>query len=103
MKPYSGLQLSMTLASLRLCVRLFLAKAQSSQRNAKKSHTQWQLAIEFKEAKRQYDNDKLFSYCVAIANEGGGKFILGVTDSLPRKITSTSAFNDPAVRQKRKS
>ncbi len=25
-------------------------------------------------------------YCVALANEGGGHFILGVTDKRPRKI-----------------
>src|SRR5947209_7090559 len=28
--------------------------------------------LEFKEAKTQYDNNKLFRYCVALANEGGG-------------------------------
>jgi ATP-dependent DNA helicase RecG len=28
--------------------------------------------LEFKEAKNQYDTTKLFRYCVALANEGGG-------------------------------
>lgn len=28
--------------------------------------------LEFKEAKNQYDTNKLCRYCVAIANEGGG-------------------------------
>ncbi len=40
--------------------------------------------LEFKEAKTQYDFEKTLRYCVAIANEGGGKFILGVTDKIPR-------------------
>jgi len=34
-----------------------------------KSETQ---NLEFKEAKNQYDNQKLYKYCVALANEGGG-------------------------------
>lgn len=51
--------------------------------------------LEFKEAKNQYDNEKLFWHCVAIANEGGGKLILGVTDQVPRKIVGTSAFHTP--------
>lgn len=28
--------------------------------------------LEFKEAKAQFDNRKLYRYCVALANEGGG-------------------------------
>jgi predicted HTH transcriptional regulator len=51
--------------------------------------------LEFKEAKTQFDNRKLFKYCVAIANEGGGHFILGVSDARPRKVVGTAAFNDP--------
>lgn len=39
--------------------------------------------------------------CIAIANEGGGKFILGVTDKLPRRVIGTSAVSDPAGMQKR--
>ncbi len=34
--------------------------------------------LEFKEAKNNYDSDKLTQYCCALANEGGGKIILGV-------------------------
>lgn len=56
--------------------------------------------LEFKEAKTQYDSTKLFKYCVAIANEGGGKFILGVTDELPRKVVGTQAINDPPGMEK---
>ena len=53
--------------------------------------------LEFKEAKRQYDNRKLFRYCVALANEGGGHFILGVADQPPRPVVGTHAFNDPVA------
>ena len=48
--------------------------------------------LEFKEAKNQYDTTKLFKYCVALANEGGGKFILGVTDKRPRRVVGSQAF-----------
>src|SRR6185436_4351122 len=48
--------------------------------------------LEFKEAKTQYDNTKLFRHCVALANEGGGKLILGVTDAPPRKVIGSNAF-----------
>lgn len=57
--------------------------------------------LEFKEAKTQYDNTKLFRHCVALANEGGGKLILGVTDALPRKVVGTGAFHTPAGIQSR--
>jgi len=50
--------------------------------------------LEFKEAKRKYDFEKLVKYCVALANEGGGAFILGVSDRRPRKIVGTQAFQD---------
>ena len=48
--------------------------------------------LEFKEAKNQFDVAKLYRYCVAIANEGGGKLILGVSDKLPRKVVGSEAF-----------
>ena len=51
--------------------------------------------LEFKEAKQNYHFEKLVDYCVALANEGGGKIILGVTDRRPRKIVGTSAFDEP--------
>lgn len=47
--------------------------------------------LEFKTAKNQFNRDKdLPDYCAALANEGGGKLILGVNDS--KKIVSTKAF-----------
>lgn len=52
--------------------------------------------LEFKEAKIQFDNEKLYQYCVALANEGGGHLLLGVQDGKPpRQVLGTQAFRDP--------
>jgi ATP-dependent DNA helicase RecG len=51
--------------------------------------------LEFKEAKTQFDNRKLYKYCVAIANEGGGHMLLGISDVPPRKVVGSAAFNNP--------
>ena len=51
--------------------------------------------LEFKEAKTQFDNKRLYRYCVALANEGGGHLVLGVSDKKPRKVVGTRAFNNP--------
>ncbi len=51
--------------------------------------------LEFKEAKARYDFDKLLQYCVALANEGGGQIILGVSDKRPRRVVGTAAFEEP--------
>ena len=51
--------------------------------------------FEFKEAKHSFHFEKLVEYCVALANEGGGKIILGVTDRRPRRIVGTDAFPEP--------
>lgn len=48
--------------------------------------------LEFKEAKQNYHFDKLVKYCSAIANEGGGTMILGVTDVPPRHVVGSQAF-----------
>ena len=50
--------------------------------------------LEFKEAKQQYDTSKLFRYCVALANEGGGHLVLGVSDKRPRQVVGTQAFQN---------
>lgn len=39
--------------------------------------------------------DHLARYCVALANEGGGVLILGVTDRRPREIVGTEACPEP--------
>jgi ATP-dependent DNA helicase RecG len=50
--------------------------------------------LEFKEAKNQFDSRRLFSYCVAIANEGGGQLVLGIKDQPPRDVVGSAAFTD---------
>lgn len=50
--------------------------------------------LEFKEAKERFDFELLVKYCVALANEGGGRIILGVTDKRPRKVVGTKAFQN---------
>lgn len=51
--------------------------------------------LEFKEARSGFDFERLLKYCVALANEGGGKIVLGVTDVRPRHIVGTRAFEEP--------
>ncbi|MDX2031514.1 MAG: ATP-binding protein [Blastocatellia bacterium] len=51
--------------------------------------------VEFKAASGGFQFDELAKYCVALANEGGGKIILGVTDKRPRTIVGTTAFSEP--------
>ena len=50
--------------------------------------------LEFKEAKNQYPTDRLIRYCSALANERGGKMVLGVTDKKPRRVVGTRAFDN---------
>ncbi|EEE35449.1 MloB [Rhodobacteraceae bacterium KLH11] len=50
--------------------------------------------LEFKEAKHNFHRDKLYKYVVALANEGGGHIVLGMTDKRPRKIVGTTTFQD---------
>lgn len=49
--------------------------------------------LEFKEAKQQFDSNKLLRYCVALANEGGGYIVLGVTDKQPRQVVGSLAWS----------
>lgn len=51
--------------------------------------------FEFKEAKTSFHFEELVKYCCALANEGGGKVILGVTDKRPRHVVGTKAFPQP--------
>jgi ATP-dependent DNA helicase RecG len=50
--------------------------------------------LEFKDAKASFAFDKLNAYCVAIANEGGGHLILGISDAPPRIVVGSHAFPD---------
>lgn len=51
--------------------------------------------LEFKEARTQFDTQKLCRYCVALANEGGGYLVFGVEEKPPRNVIGTSAIKDP--------
>src|SRR5215510_11812870 len=50
--------------------------------------------LEFKEAKNNFHFETLVKYCVALANEGGGNMILGVTDKPPRTVVGSQAFQN---------
>jgi ATP-dependent DNA helicase RecG len=51
--------------------------------------------LEFKEAKARFDFEELVKYSCALANERGGRIILGVTDKRPRRVVGTAAFQNP--------
>jgi len=51
--------------------------------------------LEFKEAKNNFHFDTLVKYCCALANERGGKMILGVSDKPPRRVVGTTTFKSP--------
>ncbi|MBZ0152375.1 MAG: putative DNA binding domain-containing protein [Planctomycetes bacterium] len=59
--------------------------------------SQWLEALEgerfeFKEAKNRYDFTEVTQYLCALANEGGGRMLFGVTDQRPRMVVGTAAF-----------
>ena len=49
--------------------------------------------LEFKEAKNNFHFEKLVKYCAALANEGGGSIVLGVTDTRPRRVVGSTVFD----------
>lgn len=51
--------------------------------------------LEFKSARGGFHSETLAKYCCALANEGGGRIILGVTDARPRQVVGTKAFDQP--------
>ncbi len=51
--------------------------------------------LEFKKAQSKFGTDELTKYCVALANEGGGRIVFGVTDRRPRQVSGTTAFAQP--------
>jgi ATP-dependent DNA helicase RecG len=50
--------------------------------------------LEFKEAKNRFDFEELVKYCCALANEGGGKMVLGITNQRPRMVVGSRAFEN---------
>ena len=51
--------------------------------------------LEFKSATGGFHFEELIKYCVAVANEGGGKILLGISDKRPRQVLGTQAFQEP--------
>ena len=50
--------------------------------------------LEFKEAKTSHDWEKTVQYCVALANEGGGHLVFGVSNNMPRKVVGSAACSN---------
>lgn len=57
--------------------------------------------FEFKEWKTKDDFDGLTKYACALANEGGGKIVLGVADQRPRRVVGTQVW--PQIEATRRS
>ena len=51
--------------------------------------------LEFKKAEGGFHFEELCQYVAALANEGGGKIILGMTNDRPRLVVGTKAFEQP--------
>jgi ATP-dependent DNA helicase RecG len=51
--------------------------------------------IQFKEAKNRFDSGEAAKICCALANRGGGQFVLGISDKRPRQVVGSTAFNQP--------
>lgn len=51
--------------------------------------------IQFKEAKKRYGFDEAAQVCCALANDGGGKLVFGITDKRPRLVVGSTAFPQP--------
>ncbi|MCD8083754.1 MAG: putative DNA binding domain-containing protein [Clostridiales bacterium] len=51
--------------------------------------------VQFKEAKNRFDTGEAARCCCALANNGGGKLIFGISDKRPRKVVGSSAFPQP--------
>lgn len=51
--------------------------------------------IQFKEAKNRFSFNDAAQCCCALANCGGGKLVLGISDERPRKVVGSKAFDQP--------
>ena len=51
--------------------------------------------IQFKEAKNRFDFGEAARCCCALANNGGGKLVFGITDKRPRSVVGSAAFDQP--------
>ena len=51
--------------------------------------------VQFKEAKNRFDFGEAAKCCCALANDGGGKLVFGITDKRPRRVVVSAAFDQP--------
>ena len=51
--------------------------------------------IQFKEAKNRFDFCEAARCCCALANNGGGKLVFGISDKRPRSVVGSQAFDQP--------
>lgn len=51
--------------------------------------------VQFKEAKNRFDFGEAAKCCCALANNGGGKLVFGITDKRPRQVVGSLAFEQP--------
>lgn len=56
--------------------------------------------LEFKEAKNNFCFEELIKYCCALSNERGGKIVLGITNTPPRRVVGTTVFKGLQETQK---
>ena len=48
--------------------------------------------VQFKEAKNRFDFGEAAKCCCALANNGGGKLVFGITDKRLRSVVGSTAF-----------
>lgn len=51
--------------------------------------------VQFKEGKNRFDFGEAVKCCCALANNGGGKLVFGITDQRPRTVVGSAAFDQP--------
>lgn len=51
--------------------------------------------IQFKEAKSRFDFGEAVKCCCALANNGGGQLVFGISDKRPRTVVGSKAFDQP--------
>ena len=51
--------------------------------------------VQFKEAKNRFDFGDAAKCCCALANNGGGRLVFGITDKRPRRVVGSAAFSQP--------
>lgn len=51
--------------------------------------------VQFKLAQNRFGFEEAAKCCCALANDGGGKLVFGITDERPRKVVGSAAFSQP--------